>query len=141
MCVTINTRPLSSRETLGRRETIARPKASRPDLLRAAQADLVIQTGMDLQQLMGLREDFADILAENVKTGNVEMVGNHARNAITLEQLQDVLFARFPDLEDGKAFRRALAVFDVDGDGWIDFDEFVSGSTRSRRSRDGGSRG
>ena len=48
-----------------------------------------------------------------------------SKKSITTEQLADVLFARFPDIEDGKAFRRALSVFDADGNGWIDFDEFV----------------
>ncbi|KAH8067212.1 protein phosphatase 3 [Aureococcus anophagefferens] len=58
------------------------------------------------------------------------------KNAISLEQLSDVLFARFPDLEDGKSFRRALAVFDVDGDGWIDFDEFILALKRMDKDDD-----
>ena len=87
-------------------------------------ADLVIQTGMDLKNIMGLREDFADMINAQSE-GALTKEKGHRKNAITLEQLSDVLFARFPDLEDGKSFRRALAVFDVDGDGYIDFDEFI----------------
>ena len=63
------------------------------------------------------------------------------KNAITSEQLADVLFARFPDIEDGKAFRRALAVFDVDGDGTIDFDEFArDGAETTQDDRDSSTR-
>lgn len=98
-------------------------------------ADLVIQTGMDLQQLMSLREDFADLIARKHENSKSKAKGS-VKNAITLEQLTDVLFSRFPDLEDGKAFRRALAVFDVDGDGFIDFDEFILALKRMDKDDD-----
>ena len=97
--------------------------------------DLVIQTGMDLKQLMGLREDFADMIGRNEGGAQSKEKGGR-KNAISLEQLSDVLFARFPDLEDGKSFRRALAVFDVDGDGWIDFDEFILALKRMDKDDD-----
>ena len=97
--------------------------------------DLVIQTGMDLKQLMGLREDFADMIGRNEGGAQSTEKGGR-KNAISLEQLSDVLFARFPDLEDGKSFRRALAVFDVDGDGWIDFDEFILALKRMDKDDD-----
>ena len=100
--------------------------------------DLVIQTGMDLKQLMGLREDFADMIGRpGACSGGAQSTEKGGRkNAISLEQLSDVLFARFPDLEDGKSFRRALAVFDVDGDGWIDFDEFILALKRMDKDDD-----
>ncbi|KAH8043428.1 hypothetical protein JL722_15223 [Aureococcus anophagefferens] len=37
---------------------------------------------------------------------------------------------------DGKSFRRALAVFDVDGGGWIDFDEFILALKRMDKDDD-----
>lgn len=98
-------------------------------------ADLVIQTGMDLKNIMGLREDFADMINAQSE-GALTKEKGHRKNAITLEQLSDVLFARFPDLEDGKSFRRALAVFDVDGDGYIDFDEFILALKRMDKDDD-----
>jgi Ca2+-binding EF-hand superfamily protein len=85
---------------------------------REVLTNLIFETNFNFKDLSDLRLQFADA------AGTTELNGRHTLN---IETLKKVLIAHFPTLEDGQTLDRIAAVFDMDGSGAIDFEEFVSG--------------
>ena len=91
-----------------------------------ALTDMMLTYHMSYTELMDLREGFSAAAIHDPKRGAY----------ITKSKLMEILIARFPGLERGKILDRACAVFDVDNDGRIDFEEFIIGLSRSNPESD-----
>ncbi|KAH8044744.1 hypothetical protein JL722_14529 [Aureococcus anophagefferens] len=87
-----------------------------------ALTDLMIATDMAFTDLLDLRETFFNVT-------QVQPAIHGGSKVISVEQLTELLLARFQNLEDGRVLQRRRA-FDVNRDGKVDFDEFVIGMAR-----------
>ncbi|KAH8050464.1 calcineurin B subunit [Aureococcus anophagefferens] len=88
-----------------------------------ALTDLMIATDMAFTDLLDLRETFFNVT-------QVQPAIHGGSKVISVEQLTELLLARFQNLEDGRVLQRATRAFDVNRDGKVDFDEFVIGMAR-----------
>ena len=88
-----------------------------------ALTDLMIATDVAFTDLLDLRETFFNVT-------QVQPAIHGGSKVISVEQLTELLLARFQNLEDGRVLQRATRAFDVDRDGKVDFDEFVIGMAR-----------